>query len=339
MSEKILVTGGAGFIGSHTCVELLKRNYKVIIFDNFYNSSKEVIKRIKFLTNKNVELICADVRDEIILKKSLKKFQPDAIIHFAGLKAVGESVNDPISYYDINVIGGINILKAMSEFNCNKIVFSSSATVYDNKLLAPYIETDITNPISPYGQTKLIFEKILEDWVKSKKGRRALALRYFNPVGAHKSGLIGEDPKGTPNNLMPFITQVASGKREKLYIFGDDFLTRDGTGERDYIHVMDLAIGHLKAIEKIDKLDRFQVLNLGSGKSTTVNELIHIFEKTNGINIPKTITRRRLGDVARSFADPKNSFKLLGFKTCMTLEDMCADSWNWQRKNPNGYED
>jgi UDP-glucose 4-epimerase len=339
MTSKIFITGGAGYIGSHTCVELLSQNYEVMVFDNLSNGSKEAIKRVELLTNKNLKFCFGDIRDEKHLKNMFNKYQPDKVIHFAGLKAVGESVSDPLAYYDVNVRGSINILNAMSEIGCRNIIFSSSASVYDNQLSTPYCETDRINPISPYGRTKLAFEMVLKDWANSNIEHRAIALRYFNPVGAHHSGLIGEDPKGAPNNLMPFIAQVASGKRNYLPVFGDNYLTRDGTGERDYIHVVDLAIGHVKSVQKISDLDQFQIINLGTGESTTVLELVKSFEQINNVKIPIRIESHRSGDVSKSLADVAKSLTLLNFKCARTLEDMCADTWYWQSKNPNGYVD
>jgi len=263
MSKRILVLGGAGYIGSHTCVELIKKNFEVMVFDNLENSSEEAIRRMELITNKRIKFVRGDVRDKDTLLEAMQIFQPASIVHFAGLKAVGESVRDSVLYYDVNVGGSVNILEAMENVGCHQIIFSSSATVYSDENTPPYNENDVALPISPYGRSKLMVENILADWVVSDDANRAVVLRYFNPVGAHQSGLIGEAPKGVPNNLMPLISQVAQKKRDLLCIYGDDYATRDGTGERDYIHVTDLANGHVKAIEKFAQLDRFQILNLG----------------------------------------------------------------------------
>jgi len=337
MSKKVFVTGGAGYIGSHTCVELLKSNHSIMVYDNLSNGSLEALKRVETLTNKKLKFVEGDICNFDFLEQSICEFQPDIVLHFAGLKAVGESVTDPLRYYEVNLKGSLNILGAMSLTKCNKLVFSSSATVYGDKNVPPYKETGQLQPVSPYGRTKLIFEQILQDWVKSDKKHRAIALRYFNPVGAHESGMIGENPQDKPDNLMPFLAQVACKKRQYLSIFGIDYPTKDGTGVRDFIHVTDLALGHAKAIEKIERLERFQILNLGTGKGTTVLELIKSFETSTGIKVPLRFVARRAGDVAISLADPTEAENLLNFKCEKTIQDMCVDEWNWQTKNPNGY--
>ena len=336
MKKRIFLTGGAGYIGSHTCIELLKANHDVFIFDNLSNSSIEAVRRVELLTNRKPKLVVGDVRDKRALKEALSSFRPNSVIHFAGLKSVEKSVSEPILYYDVNVQGSLNLLEVMSETGCHEIVFSSSATVYGEKHLPPYNEAMPVDPVSPYGRTKLMFEMILKDWVNCNPANRAVTLRYFNPVGAHASGLIGENPKDTPNNLMPLLIQTVQKKRSELLIYGSDYDTRDGTGERDYIHVCDLAEGHLKAITNINKLRRFQILNLGSGQSTTVKELIDTFEKTNGVLVNVRSAQRRSGDVAQSFADPKLAQELIGFKCKKSLSDMCYDVWNWVQKNPDG---
>ena len=338
MSKRIFVTGGAGYIGSHTCLELLRQNYEVLVFDNLSNGSEEAIVRVELLTNRKLNLVIGDTRNKNALNEAMSAFKPDSVIHFAGLKAVGQSVVNPLSYYDVNVHGSINLLQTMANLGCHEIVFSSSATVYGETNEPPYNELMPVAPVSPYGRTKLIFENILQDWVASFDLNRAVILRYFNPVGAHASGLIGEDPKHTPNNLMPFIVKVAQKKYDELSLYGSDYDTRDGTGERDYIHVSDLVHGHLRAIENLKNLQRLQILNLGSGRTTTVRELISTFEKTNNILVPTRLVARRPGDVAKSLADPKLARDLIGFECKKTLEEMCLDTWNWVQKNPNGYK-
>ena len=337
MKKKIFVTGGAGYVGSHTCVELLRSNHEVMVFDDLSNSSAEAIRRVELLSNRRLPLVIGDIRNANLLKNAISEFKPDSVMHFAGLKAVANSVKNPLDYYDVNVNGSINLLQAMVRAGCNEIVFSSSATVYGELNQPPFTETMLAEPVSPYGRTKLIFEGILRDWVNSNELYRSVILRYFNPVGAHASGLIGEDPKDTPNNLMPLIVQAVHKKGNELCIYGSDYNTRDGTGERDYIHVSDLAYGHLKAIENIKDLQQLQILNLGSGNGTTVKELVAAFEKSNNVTVPRSIVSRRTGDVATSIADPALAQKLIGFECKKTLEEMCTDTWNWFQKNPNGY--
>jgi len=334
---RILVTGGAGYIGTHTCVALLQSNHEVLVFDNLSNSSPGAIDRIKLITNKSVEFIEGDIRDHALLLQVVREFSPEAVIHFAGLKAVGQSVKDPLQYYDVNVRGSIELLKAISSVDCNLIIFSSSANVYGLPEYLPYDEDHPTAPTNPYGQSKLMVENILQDWIKTNNSRRALCLRYFNPVGSHISGSIGEDPKNVPNNLMPLIVQTAAGIQEYLSIFGDDYDTRDGTGERDYIHVSDLANGHLLALEKHELLDRFQVINLGTGSGTTVKELIEEFEICTNQKIKIKISARRSGDIAKCYADTTLAAKLLDFKCEKSISDMCIDSWNWQKQDFQDY--
>jgi UDP-glucose 4-epimerase len=334
---RVLVTGGAGYIGTHTCVALLQSNHEVLVIDNLSNSSPVAIDRIKLITNRSIEFIEGDIRNHALLLKTMREFSPEAIIHFAGLKAVGESVQDPLQYYDVNVHGSLELLKAAEAVGCNLLVFSSSATVYGVPEYLPYDENHPTVPTNPYGQSKLMVERILQDWVKANNSRRALCLRYFNPVGAHISGLIGEDPKNIPNNLMPFIVQTAAGRRAKLSIFGDDYDTRDGTGERDYIHVSDLADGHLLALEKHKQLDHFQTINLGTGSGTTVKELIKEFEISTKQKIKTKISKRRPGDIPKSYANTELAAKRLDFKCTKSISDMCRDTWNWQKQNLDGY--
>jgi UDP-glucose 4-epimerase len=335
---KVIVLGGAGYIGTHTCVSLLEKNHEILVIDNLLNGSLAAIDRVKYITNKHFKFVKGDIRDRSLLSKVMSSFKPDAVMHFAGLKAVGESTQFPLEYYDVNVRGSIEVLKAMEVVDCNLFIFSSSATVYGIAEYLPFDERHPLVPTNPYGQSKLIVEKILKDWVKAKDNNRAICLRYFNPVGAHASGLIGEDTESTPNNLMPYISQVASGRREILTIFGDDYETRDGTGERDYIHVSDLANGHLLALEKYKALEEFQVLNLGTGTGTTVKELIQEFERSTKQKIKIQILGRRQGDVAKSYANNSQAKILLGFNSEKTVSDMCKDTWNWQQKNPNGYQ-
>lgn len=334
---RVLVTGGAGYIGTHTCVALLQSNHEVLVIDNLSNSSLVAIDRIKLIANRSFEFIEGDIRDHALLLKIMKKFSPEAVIHFAGLKAVGESVHHPLQYYDVNVRGSLELLKAAEDVCCNLIIFSSSATVYGVPEYLPYDEDHPTVPTNPYGQSKLIVERVLQDWIKANNRRRAVCLRYFNPVGAHISGLIGEDPKNIPNNLMPFIVQTAAGRRAQLSIFGDDYDTRDGTGERDYIHVSDLANGHLLALEKHELLNHFQIINLGTGLGTTVKELIKEFENSTKQKVKTKISKRRPGDIPKSYADTELAAKLLGFQCTKSISDMCRDAWNWQKQNLDGY--
>lgn len=338
MKKKIFVTGGAGYIGSHVCLELLEANHDVMVFDDLSNSSEEAIRRVESLSNRKLELVIGDIRDAIAINDAMCAFKPDSVIHFAGLKAVGESVVNPVRYYDVNVHGTINLLKAMDIVECSEIIFSSSATVYGEINKPPYTEMMPVAPSSPYGQSKLMVENILEDWTASYCMNRAVILRYFNPLGAHTSGQLGEDPKDSPNNVMPLIVQTAQQKRGCISIYGSDYDTRDGTGERDYLHVVDLAYGHVQALHNVRNLGKFQILNLGTGKSTTVLELIGIFEKISNISIPTISVARRPGDVDKSFSDPTSARELIGFECKKTLDEMCFDTWNWIQKNPNGYE-
>ena len=335
----ILVTGGTGYIGSHTVLELLDAGYEVVVLDNLYNSSKVSLERVKELTGKDVKFYEADIRDEEALKSIFEKEKIDSCIHFAGLKAVGESVSKPWLYYDNNVHGTLTLLKVMNEYNVKKIVFSSSATVYGAPAFVPITEEcpvgEITNP---YGMTKRMLEIILTDMAKADPEWTVVLLRYFNPIGAHKSGRIGENPNGIPNNLMPYITQVAVGRREELGVFGNDYETHDGTGVRDYIHVVDLALGHVKAIEKIGSLKGTHIYNLGTGTGYSVLDVVNNFEKATGVKIPYSIKERRPGDIAECYASPKKAYEELGWKAERGIEEMCRDSWNWQKNNPNGYE-
>ena len=334
----ILVTGGAGYIGSHTCVALLQAGYEVVIYDNLSNSHQEVINRIQAITKKRPVLVIGDIRDQASLIKCMHEHQCDAVMHFAGLKAVGESVAQPLKYFDNNFIGTLRLLEAIQASNIKTIVFSSSATVYGDPVYLPFDEKHPLAPNNPYGQTKLYIEEMLKDLFNASPDWHIGILRYFNPVGAHSSGLIGEDPQGVPNNLMPYIAQVAVGKRESLNIWGNDYATIDGTGVRDYIHVTDLALGHIKTLEYLTKQPNLLVANLGSGKGSSVLQVLTAFEKAAGKNIPYVFKVRRAGDVAEFYADPALANQLLDWKTTKTLDIMCADHWHWQQKNPQGYE-
>lgn len=334
---EVLVTGGAGYIGSHTCVELLNNGHDVIIVDNLSNSKPEVINRIKELTGKDFKFYKADILNKKEIEQIFNENNIEAVIHFAGLKAVGESVELPLKYYYNNVTGTLVLCEVMQKHNVKKMVFSSSATVYGKPKTVPITEDFPLSATNPYGRTKLMIEEILRDIYISDNDWSIALLRYFNPIGAHESGRIGEDPNGIPNNLMPYITQVAIGKRERLNVFGDDYDTHDGTGVRDYIHVVDLAKGHLKALEKVMATKGVEAYNLGTGVGYSVLDVVRKFEKVTGKKIPYVITSRRPGDIDKCYADPTKAFKELGWKAEKTLEDMCRDAWNWQRNNPDGY--
>ena len=333
----VLVTGGAGYIGSHTVIELLNSGNQVIIVDNFYNSQPEVLKRIKELSGKDFKFYEVDVLNKEDLTKVFEENKIDSVIHFAGYKAVGESVEKPLEYYHNNLTSTFILCEVMKKFGVKNLVFSSSATVYGLNNISPLKEELPLSTTNPYGTTKLMIEQILNDLWNSDKEWSIALLRYFNPIGAHESGRIGENPNGIPNNLMPYITQVAVGKREKLSIFGSDYDTVDGTGVRDYIHVLDLARGHIKALEKHSKINKIEAYNLGAGKGYSVLQLVEAFEKANGVKIPYVISERRAGDVATCYADSSKAKEQLGWEAEKTIEDMCKDSWNWQSKNPNGY--
>ena len=336
----VLVAGGAGYIGSHVCVELIENGIDVVILDNLSNSSIEVISRIEEITSTEVNFYKADILDDRALDGLFFNEQIDAVINFAGAKSVGESVKDPLFYYRNNVSGAITLLEAMARHGVKNLVFSSSATVYGDTEELPIAETAPVGGITnPYGRTKAMIEQILEDIHKSDPEWNIVMLRYFNPVGAHESGLIGEDPKGTPNNLMPYIAQVAIGQRPYLSVFGNDYPTKDGTGIRDYIHVVDLAKGHVKAMGMIRKKVGFKVYNLGTGKGYSVLELLHAFEDACGRELPYRFAPRREGDVAVSYCDPAKAFNEMGWKAEKTLDDMCRDSWRWQSMNPDGYDE
>ena len=334
----ILITGGAGFIGSHTCVEMLNSGYDVVVVDNLDNSSSESLDRVEKITGKKVKFYKEDVRNREALRKIFTENSIEAVIHFAGLKAVGESVREPIMYYDNNLINTLVLLETMNEFGVKKIVFSSSATVYGVATEMPLVEGMPLGAINPYGRTKLFIEHILTDLYAADKDWCVALLRYFNPIGAHKSGLIGEDPKGIPNNLMPYISQVAVGKLDKLHVFGNDYKTIDGTGVRDYIYVVDLALGHVKAIEWVLKNTGCEPFNLGTGNGTSVLQLRDAFVKATGVDVPYVIDPRRPGDPDEVYANADKAKKVLGWTAKYGIEEMCEDTWRWQKNNPNGFE-
>ena len=334
----VLVTGGAGYIGSHTCVELLQRDMGVVVVDNLVNSSPRAIERVEQITGKHVDFYVKDVRDREAMNAIFDKHRIDCVIHFAGLKAVGESVAMPLEYYDNNLFSTVTLCEVMRDHGVKNIVFSSSATVYSGDNEMPLREASRTGMCTnPYGWSKYMSEQILRDTAKSDNDWAIVLLRYFNPIGAHSSGLIGEDPRGIPNNLMPFISQVAIGRREYLNVFGDDYDTPDGTGVRDYIHVVDLARGHVAAINYMQQHKGESVFNLGTGNGYSVLDMVHAFEKVTGRKVPYRIAPRRPGDLATVYASPDKSAELLGWKAEYGLEDMCRDTWAWQSKNPMGY--
>lgn len=334
----ILVTGGAGYIGSHTCVELLDAGYDVVVFDNLYNSSPKAVDRIQKITGRSLKFYKADMLDKPAVEKIFEENKIDAVIHFAGLKAVGESVHKPVEYYHTNIGGLLNLVDVMRKHGCKNIIFSSSATVYGDPAQIPITEEcpkgTCTNP---YGWTKWMQEQILTDIHTADPSWNVILLRYFNPIGAHKSGLIGEDPKGIPNNLLPYVAQVAIGKLPEVNVFGDDYDTPDGTGVRDYIHVVDLAKGHVKAVERLAKNDGVFICNLGTGKGYSVLDVIHAFEKACGHKLKYVIKPRRDGDIATCYSNCDKAERELGWKAQYDLDDMCADSWRWQTMNPDGY--
>jgi UDP-glucose 4-epimerase len=333
----IFVTGGAGYIGTHTCVELLHAGHQVAVFDNFSNSQPEALTRVEQITGKRPLLFQGDIRDRAVLLDALRQSGATAVIHFAGLKAVGESVAQPLTYYDNNVVGTVRLLEVMDACGVKTLVFSSSATVYGDPQHLPLTEDHPLSATNPYGKTKLVIEEMLRDLYRSDPSWHINILRYFNPVGAHVSGLIGEDPQGIPNNLLPYIAQVAVGRREFLNVWGDDYLTSDGTGVRDYIHVVDLALGHLQALECLQQGPQCQAINLGTGVGYSVLDMVRAFERVSGQAVPYQIAPRRPGDVAACYADPAQALALLGWQAPRGLDIMCEDTWRWQRNNPNGY--
>ena len=332
----ILVTGGAGYIGSHTCLQLLQAGHDLVVLDNLSNSQPEALRRVQKLAGRQLQLVEGDIRDQTMLD-AVFRYPVKAVIHFAGLKAVGESVAQPLRYYDNNVAGTLSLLKAMKKHGCQQLVFSSSATVYGDPASVPIREHFPLSATNPYGRSKLMIEDMLRDLAHAEPDWRIAILRYFNPVGAHASGQIGEDPNGIPNNLMPFISQVAVGKRAQLSVFGDDYPTHDGTGVRDYIHVEDLARGHLCALTKLQQQAGLLTVNLGTGQGYSVLDMVKAFEQASGRPVPYSVTPRRPGDVAACYADPAQAEQLLGWRAEKTLADMCADSWRWQSQNPSGY--
>lgn len=335
----ILVTGGAGYIGSHTCVELLNAGFEVVVVDNLCNSSEKALDRVRAITGKDLTFYKADLLDAAAVEEIFKKEKIDSVIHFAGLKAVGESVSKPLEYYHNNLTGTIILCQVMKKYNVKNIVFSSSATVYGSPKTVPIQEDFPLSVTNPYGRTKLILEEVLTDLHVADASWNVLLLRYFNPIGAHKSGSIGENPKGIPNNLIPYVTQVAIGKLPCVHVFGNDYDTPDGTGVRDYIHVVDLALGHVKALEKLKENPGVVIYNLGTGIGYSVLDIIHNFEKACGKTLPYQIDARRPGDIATCYADATKAYKELGWKATRDLAEMCEDSWRWQKNNPNGYDD
>ncbi len=339
MGKTYLVTGGAGYIGSHTCLELLKAGHDVVVVDNLDNSSEESLHRVRELTGRDLEFHKVDICDAQALRGVFEGRRFDAVVHFAGLKAVGESCQIPLRYYENNIKGTLELLKVMGEHGCFNLVFSSSATVYGDPHTVPITEAFPLSATNPYGRTKLFIEEIMRDLCAADARWHCVLLRYFNPIGAHASGRIGEDPQGIPNNLMPYVMQVAVGLREQLSVFGDDYDTPDGTGVRDYIHVVDLALGHVAALERLEDLAGCTPINLGTGQGYSVLEMVRAAEKASGRKVPYAITPRRPGDIATCYADPASAERLLDWKAARGLEEMCADAWRWQENNPKGYKD
>jgi UDP-glucose 4-epimerase len=332
----VFVTGGAGYIGSHVCLELLQANHEVVVFDNFSNSQPESLRRVQALAEKPLTVVQGDIRDQSALVRAMRAGGCTAVIHLAGLKAVGESVVDPLQYYDNNVAGTVCLLRAMQSIGLDKLVFSSSATVYGEPEYLPLTEDHRLAATNPYGRSKLMIESLLSDLYQAQPNWRIVVLRYFNPVGAHESGQIGESPLGTPNNLMPFVAQVASGQRDMLHVYGGDYPTPDGTGLRDYIHVTDLSAGHIQALAVLER-PQCTTLNLGTGRGYGVLDVIQAYERASGKKIAYRMDQRRPGDVAACYADPRLAEELLGWKATRDLDQMCIDSWRWQQANPNGY--
>lgn len=335
---QVLLTGGAGYIGTHTILELLAQGHEICVLDNFSNSSPEALKRVRSLSNRDFETIEADIRDRDALLTAFEDFRPEAVIHFAGLKAVGEAEEHPLMYYDTNINGTLVLLDVMTQTNCSRMIFSSSATVYGDPDYLPIDEDHPLKARNVYGRTKLMAEQIISDWTRSNAGTSSVLLRYFNPVGSHESGQIGEDPSDIPNNLMPYMSQVAIGRRPHLEVFGTDYDTRDGTGERDYIHVVDLARAHVAALDYASDRSGTDVFNIGTGRGSTVMEMLAAFSKACGRELPYNNAPRRAGDIAACLADPNKANRLLGWKTTRNLEDMTSSCWKWQSQNPEGYK-
>lgn len=335
----ILVTGGAGYIGSHTCIALIEAGYDIVVFDNFSNASLESIRRVEKIVHQTIPVIEGDIRNKEDLSKVFNTFSIDTVIHFAGLKAVGESVEQPLKYYDNNITGTIQLCEVMAAHGCKSIVFSSSATVYGDPHTTPIKEDFPLSATNPYGRSKLFIEEMLRDLYHADNTWQIILLRYFNPIGAHHSGTIGEDPHGIPNNLMPFIAQTAVGKRTCLSVFGDDYDTHDGTGVRDYIHVVDLADGHVKALNIIENISKVMTINLGTGVGYSVLDVVKAFEKSSKKEVPYCIAPRRDGDIAKCFADAGYAKEVLGWEATRGIDKMCEDSWRWQSNNPNGYKE
>jgi UDP-glucose 4-epimerase len=333
----VLVTGGAGYIGSHTTLELMQKGYEVTVVDNFSNSSQESLERVQKLTGKKIKFYKIDLRDTEKLNKIFSANKFNAVIHFAGLKVVNESIRKPLEYYHNNLVCTLELLQTMQKRNVKTLVFSSSANVYGDPDKVPIIEDAPLSATNPYGQTKIMIEQILKDVAVTNSGWHITSLRYFNPIGAHKSGNIGEDPNGIPNNLLPFVSQVAVGKHKELKVFGDDYPTKDGTGVRDYIHVIDLAKAHIAALEHKGKSNKYRVFNIGTGKGVSVLEMIKYFEKASDKKVPYKIVERRSGDIASSYADPTLANRILNWKARLSIQDACKDAWKWQTKNPKGY--
>ena len=339
MTARIFVTGGAGFIGSHTVLALLRARHEVHVFDNFHNASPRALRRVTELTGAPIGLTEGDVRSMRAVSEAIDAFRPDAVIHFAGLKAVGDSEREPLEYYTTNVQGTVNLLRAMDRQGCKRVVFSSSATVYGEPTYLPFDEGHPLNPSNTYGRTKSMAEAVIRDWCHANPDSAGMLLRYFNPVGADESGRIGEDPAGRPDNLMPFIAQVAVGRRQRLSVFGGDYDTRDGTGERDYIHVTDLARAHVQAVERVLHRKGCDSCNVGTGQGVTVLEMIRAFERASNREVPYRIVDRRPGDLASYYAATERAKKVLDWEPQLGLAEMCASTWNWQQQNPNGYRD
>lgn len=335
----VLVTGGMGYIGSHTCLQMIAAGMTPVIVDNLYNSKRSVLERIEKVSGQTPTFIEGDIRDKALMKQVLVEHNIDAVIHFAGLKAVGESVEKPLEYYDNNVNGTLVLVDAMREAGVKTLVFSSSATVYGDPASVPITEDFPTSATNPYGRSKLMVEECLTDFQNANPDWSITLLRYFNPVGSHPSGELGEDPQGIPNNLMPFVSQVAVGRREFLSVFGDDYPTKDGTGVRDYIHVMDLSDGHVAALEKVGQTSGLHIYNLGTGNGYSVLEMVHAFEKASGKPVPYQIAPRRAGDIAECWADPSKAQRELGWSATRSLDEMTQDTWRWQSNNPNGFPD